>query len=200
MRRTVGAGSGAAIAVAVAMGVGAVAAACSSSNSSGGVTSDAGATGDGAGPPANAGCVDACNAAAASHACTAADGGSLAFDAAKCALACSCVTGVMRDDLVEPYGVCIGTPSHCSDGGQDHCIADVAQPYVNDPAASDFRTACLARRSECADAGHSFTDDYCGQGVLLNTATLSAWNACLSQDCANIRTCLDQPFSRPGCN
>lgn len=139
-------------------------------------------------PPASGSWAGVCDRAA--QRAVACDAG--AFDRAACDAQAACYPRVLRPELVGPLGECVASRP-CTES-DDKCVADAAQPYVNDPAASQFRDACLARRQAC---NGGFVDDYCGEGALFSSTVLAAWNDCLSKACGDIRACFDA--AGPGC-
>lgn len=121
-----------------------------------------------------------------------------AFDAAECQQQLRCYKTIVRAADYSPLLTCFAT-RECG-VKDDDCVAKQAMNYISEPTVQAYVKACNEKRTACAEAGVSFSDDYCGfdHGLMTDDAR-AKMQTCVGLSCAEIRDCFDTIFEAAGC-
>lgn len=120
------------------------------------------------------------------------------FNADECQQQLRCYQNVVRAADYSPLLTCFAT-RECG-VKDDDCVAKQAMNYITDPVVQAYVKACNEKRAACAEAGVTFSDDYCGfdHGAMTDE-TRAKKTTCVGLSCAEIRDCFDTIFAAAGC-
>jgi hypothetical protein len=126
------------------------------------------------------------------------EGCGTSFDSTTCLKLEACIGSVLRPEVATGYQTCIVTRA-CG-VSDDTCIAAEEAKFLNDPATSQFRTSCFARRTACLEAGPAFADDNCATFGVFKDAFRASWADCLNKPCDQISACFGNLAKGQNCN
>jgi len=109
---------------------------------------------------------------------------------------CAATSARLRDEFENAVYACVlqGSDAAC-DTLWTNCIVQAEGQLAARPAATTYRNACLAKKSDCEASGMGFADDNCLLSPILEDSRVAQAQQCLSQTCANIRACFTPLFN-----
>jgi hypothetical protein len=117
---------------------------------------------------------------------------------ASCADDGACLVGVLRAGVIDSLTSCL--LARACGANDDACYAQAAAPHQSEPEVSDYTATCIAKHDACAQAGASFSDDFCANAGLFRSDVLDELRTCVLGDCTTIRGCTDAVGASHGCN
>jgi hypothetical protein len=109
---------------------------------------------------------------------------------------CAATSARFRNEFETAVYACVlgGSDASC-DVLWTSCFVQAAGQLSSRPVDASYRSACLAKRSECASAGTNFADDNCLQSPLLEESRVAQAQQCLSLSCPAIAACFRPLFN-----
>jgi len=100
-----------------------------------------------------------------------------------------------RDEFESPLYACVlrQADAGCS-RDWERCVSDAIGVAGERDIDRTFRTACLARRTECTNAGMGFADDPCLTSAAFVENLVTQAQQCVSKACTEVSACLHDAF------
>jgi len=109
---------------------------------------------------------------------------------------CAATSARFRDDFENAVYACVkqGADAAACDSLWATCVVQ-AEGSITPRAIDDsYRTACLAKKSECDATSTTFADDDCLLSRIVEERLVMQAQQCLSQSCAQISACFNPIF------